>query len=265
MESPQPAPVRLKVLSYNIHKGFSTFNRRFVLERMREVLEIVDADVVFLQEVLGEHRGHASRVETWPTVSQFEHLADKLWPHHCYGKNAVYSSGHHGNAILSKHGFVSWENIDISTHRLERRGLLHASIRVPGNPCDLHLICLHLDLHEYGRRKQIYDLADRMASHVPPDAPLVVAGDFNDWRHRAGRLVEERLGLVEAYKALHGNYARSFPSWMPLLRLDRIYLRGVEPVVSDALTGKPWSELSDHTPLFAELTLGASNGRSSTS
>jgi endonuclease/exonuclease/phosphatase family metal-dependent hydrolase len=244
----------LKVLSYNIHKGFSMYNRRFVLERIREVLEIIDADVVFLQEVLGAHRGYAEKVNNWPESSQFEYLADRLWPHVAYGKNAVYSAGHHGNAILSKHGFTFSENIDISTHKLERRGLLHAALKVPGETRELHVICLHLDLYEYGRRKQIFDLCDRVASHVPSDSPLIVAGDFNDWRHRAGRLLEARLAMSEAHKTLHGTYALSFPSGFPFLRLDRIYCRKLHAHSSDALTGKPWSELSDHTPLFAELS-----------
>lgn len=226
-----------------------------MLERMRQVLEIVDADLVFLQEVLGAHSGHAQKVAKWPEASQFEYLADRLWPHFAYGQNAVYSAGHHGNAILSKHGFTFFENIDISTHKFERRGLLHAAVKMPGATCELHLICLHLDLTEFGRRKQIFELCDRVNSHVPASAPLIVAGDFNDWRHQTGRLLEERLELTEAHKALHGTYARSFPSLFPLLRLDRIYCRHLQPVASDALTGKPWSELSDHTPLFAEFSL----------
>ena len=70
----------LRILSYNIHKGFSQGNRRFVLERIRQVLEITNADIVFLQEVLGEHTGHASRVDEWPAQPQFEYIAEKLWP-----------------------------------------------------------------------------------------------------------------------------------------------------------------------------------------
>jgi len=246
-------PPDLRILSYNIHKGFTQGNRRFVLERIRQVLEITNADIVFLQEVLGEHTGHAKTVEEWPTQPQFEYIADSLWPHHVYGKNAVYSSGHHGNAILSKHGFVSWENIDVSTNKLERRGLLHGVVEIPQLEKQLHLICLHLDLRESGRLKQIQILCDRVASHVPADAPLVIAGDFNDWKYQAGRLLENRLDVQEVHKQLHGHYARSFPSWLPVLRLDRIYARGLAPRAAEALTGRPWSELSDHTPLFAEF------------
>jgi endonuclease/exonuclease/phosphatase family metal-dependent hydrolase len=246
----------MKILSYNIHKGFSFANRRFVLKRIREVLEIADADVVFLQEVLGAHDGHAQKVEDWPDESQFEYLADRLWPHHAYGRNAVYQEGHHGNAILSKHNFISWENIDISTNPIERRGMLHGVIAMPSYDQPLHVICSHFDIHEYGRSKQVALLIDRIRCAVPDDAPLVVAGDFNDWREHAGHELERQLNLIEAYKNVHGRCARSFPSWWPLLRLDRIYCRGYLPVTAECLTGKPWSELSDHGALYAVLSNG---------
>src|SRR3989338_3836062 len=112
----------LRVLSYNIHKGFSAGSRRFLLDAMREAIEIVHADIVLLQEVQGEHTGHLSRIPAYPSAAQFEFLADRLWPHYAYGKNAVYQHGHHGNAILSKYPILFHENIDVSTNRLESRG-----------------------------------------------------------------------------------------------------------------------------------------------
>jgi endonuclease/exonuclease/phosphatase family metal-dependent hydrolase len=174
----------LRILSYNIHKGLTVANRRFVLERMRTAIRSVDAEVVFLQEVQGEHRHHATKFADWPMDGQCEYLADSIWSHHAYGKNALYDHGHHGNAILSKHPFSAWENLDVSNNRWERRGLLHGVIRHPALQHDLHLICCHLDLFERGRKKQVQKLIDRIASAVPAECPLLVAGDFNDWRAR---------------------------------------------------------------------------------
>ena len=204
--------------------------------------------------MVGEHRDHAANIDEWPDESQFEFLADRLWPHHAYGKNAVYAEGHHGNAILSKECLLRWENLDVSTNPIERRGLLHGQIRPPGFASDLHVICIHFDVHEYGRKKQVRMLCDRIGEAVPRDCPLIVAGDFNDWKERAGHVLERELGLVEAYKTIHGKCARSFPCGFPMLRLDRIYIRGLVPIHAECLTGKPWSELSDHAALFAELT-----------
>ena len=113
----------LKVLTYNIHKGFDRRNREFVLHEIREHLHLADVDIVFLQEIQGRHYHHENRVSGWPGVSQFEFLADSLWPHYAYGKNAIYDKGHHGNAILSKHPFVSWENVNLSRFRRASRVL----------------------------------------------------------------------------------------------------------------------------------------------
>lgn len=247
---------RLRVLSYNIHKGFSSGRRRFVLARIREAIRTVKADLVFLQEVLGEHEEHARTVEGWPTTSQFEYLADSVWPHFAYGRNAVYDSGHHGNAILSRYPIVSWENIDISASRFESRGILHTVIDT-GTPQGVHALCLHLGLSERIRRVQLERLVQRVRTAVPNEEPMVIAGDFNDWPVRASDRLAELVGAHEVYHAQHGKHARTFPSSFPLLMLDRIYCRGLEATNARVLTGRPWNTLSDHAALYAELELAA--------
>jgi endonuclease/exonuclease/phosphatase family metal-dependent hydrolase len=211
---------------------------------MRESIEAVHADVVLLQEVAGgDEEGSA----------QLEYLADRLWPHFAYGKNAVYSGGHHGNAILSKHPILSWENQDVSPNRLERRGLLHATIAHPRAGEALHVVCVHLGLFESGRRDQIDRLSQRVSGMVPPQAPLVIGGDFNDWRETGGPELESRLGVREAFRDAAGRSARTFPAWMPVLRLDRLYFRGLACDSAELVAGEPWSALSDHLPIVARL------------
>lgn len=248
---------RLRVLTYNIHKGFSTGNRRFVLEQIREAIRSVHADLIFLQEVLGHHETHGRRVENWPTMSQFEFLADSLWPHFAYGKNAVYSAGHHGNAILSKYPFTFWENEDVSTNKLERRGLLHGVIEIPGHTKPVHAICVHLGLIEAERQTQITRLCKRIHSMVPDGEPVVIAGDFNDWMGRATRPLKNELQVSEVFEEAGGAHARTFPSWLPVLKLDRIYYRGGSVEKSMTLSGQPWSSLSDHVALYAELDMSS--------
>ncbi len=51
----------IKVLSYNVHKGFCASNRRFLLDEIRDNIRQVDADLVFLQEVVGENQRHAQQ------------------------------------------------------------------------------------------------------------------------------------------------------------------------------------------------------------
>jgi endonuclease/exonuclease/phosphatase family metal-dependent hydrolase len=105
------------------------------------------------------------------------------------------------------------------------------------------------------RRLQISKLCARIDSHVPHDAPLIIAGDFNDWMGQADRLFRDHLGLQEIFRVTHGRYARSFPAWLPFLPMDRIYYRGLTPVSCERLTHAPWHALSDHAPLTASFTL----------
>jgi len=167
--------VKLHVVTYNIHKGFSQFNRRMMIHELRDHLRSLDADIIFLQEVQGQHRRHAARFDDWPDEPQYEFLAHEVWSDYAYGRNAVYDNGHHGNAILSRYPIVRAENQDISTHNLEQRGMLHCEIEVPGSDLPLHCVCLHLSLHERGRRHQVGALIDRMQRKVPSRTPLVVA------------------------------------------------------------------------------------------
>lgn len=241
------------VVTYNMHKGFSgDGRRRFVLQDMRAALAASGADIVFLQEAQGEHRGHARRVPDWPEASQFEYIADSLWTHHAYGRNALYDDGHHGNAILSRYPLVAWENIDVSPYPFAAsRSLLHGRIEIPPGGASVHLVCVHFGFIALERRSQIRRLCRHVEEHVPHDAPLIVAGDFNDWTGSAERELHATLALVEVHRVLHGRHARTYPARAPLLPMDRIYSRGVEPVAAERLASAPWRTLSDHTPLQA--------------
>ena len=244
---------QLKVLSYNIHKGFNSGNRKFILQQIRSAIRYTHADLVFLQEVIGHHEHGSRQIADWPSSAQFEFLAHESWPHYAYGKNAVYSYGHHGNAILSKYPILKWENVDVSTNRLESRGLLHGLVDYPQCRKPVHVICVHLGLMEVERQTQVLALCDRIRAMVPDGDPVIIGGDFNDWRQRISAILQQDLGIQEVFKTLRGTHARTFPSWLPALKLDRIYYRGLQPMEAACFTGKPWSELSDHAALYTEL------------
>jgi len=242
----------LRVVTLNIHKGLSQFNRRMVIHELREGLRELDADLVFLQEVQGVNNRLAVRFEGWPGAPQHEFLAEARWQH-AYGRNRVYEHGHHGNALLSRFPILSSENHDVSDLRYERRGLLHTVVTVPGWRRNLHCVCVHLSLHERGRGRQLDAIAARLEALAQTDAPIIIAGDFNDWRQRATKVLEHRLGMTEVSYASRGRHVATFPSLLPLLRLDRIYVRGFDVVSSKVHRGPPWSLLSDHLAVSAEI------------
>ncbi len=244
--------ITLNVLTMNMHMGFGFLNRRFILPELRDAMRSVSADVVFLQEVHGEHQNHAKTVKDWPTLSQYEFLADSMWKDYAYGRNAVYPHGHHGNALLSKYPIIRNENLDISIFGTEERGLLHCVLQVPRFG-EVHAICVHLGLKEVHRRQQLSLLAD-LVSRLPQEAPVIIAGDFNDWRQKADAVLVP-TGLCEVFVDRFGAPAKSFPARFPLLRLDRIYVRNARTRAPKVLTNRPWSHLSDHAPLAVEITL----------
>lgn len=244
-----------RVLTVNAHKGFGFLNRRLILKELREAVRAVAADVVFLQEVLGSHAHHARRFKDWPSTPQYEYLADTIWTDHAYGRNAVYPHGDHGNALLSRFPIRSYVNHDASVGG-EARGLLHCVLDLPGART-LHAICVHLGLQERHRRLQVDRLCRLVERDVPADAPLVVAGDFNDWRMRAHHELCRCANLREVFVTEFGDAAKTFPARWPLLRLDRIYARNAGVHRAVRLPRRPWSHLSDHAPLAAEIEVAA--------
>lgn len=248
-----PAPT-LHVATYNIHKGFSQFNRRMMVHELRERLRTLAPDILFLQEVQGLHTINAERHNDWPEEAQHEFLAEDVWQATAYGRNMVYDHGHHGNAILSRFNIPHAHNQDVTHLKFEKRGILHTQIETPLFDVPVHCVCVHLSLLGRSRKMQMGALAERLDDWAPGDSPLIIAGDFNDWRNRAHDHLAERLGLSEVFVGMNGKPARSYPAHSPVFRLDRIYLRGFAVQSAEVHYGLPWSKISDHAALSARLT-----------
>ena len=283
----------IRVVSYNIHKGRS-FGGRDALADLRLGLHGLRPDVLFLQEVQGRNDQHVA------LHAQHESLAAALHMEVAYGCNAVRNRSDHGNALLSRYPILSAENEDISDHRLEQRGLLHGVINKEGR--EIHCFVVHLGLFARGRERQVSQIMDRINRTVPEDAPVLIAGDFNDWNDRLAPLFVRQLGMVEVFAEApltHGEVPRlresvrrlggmlrgdpepgiarvtqvrinqiamsgmsrisppprTFPAAFPWLRLDRIYQRGFAVRSARVLRGRPWTQISDHAPIIAELEL----------
>jgi endonuclease/exonuclease/phosphatase family metal-dependent hydrolase len=243
--------MEIKVLTYNIHKGFSSGNRRFVLERIRNALRELAPDLIFLQEVVGVNSLHEKKIEAWPDRAQSEFLAEEFWPYFVYGRNAMYLYGHHGNALIGRYPILQWSNFDISTNPIESRGILHSLIELPN--CKVHCFCTHLNVFKRGRTTQVEQLCRYLKESLAPQERFIVAGDFNDWLGHFTRRLHEESGALEAHHSIFGKHGRTFPARLPVLTLDRMYCRGLLPIEARVLSGAPWRDLSDHLPLFVRM------------
>lgn len=244
----------LRIVSYNIHKGFSPHNRRFVLPYIREALHSLNANIVFLQEVQGKQRQSRLKKFINADLPQTEFLAELKWPYHVYGKNAIYGSAHHGNALLSSFPLKMVENIDVSLTQRASRSLLHAVISYQ-QTTDIHVICIHFGLFSVERKLQLITLSQRIRAHVPSNAPLIIGGDFNDWRKGAFTFLEKELELKEVFKTLRGQHAKTYPAYRPTFEIDRIYYRGIKLLNGEICDDAHWKKLSDHLPICAQFKL----------
>ncbi|MGH8806532.1 MAG: endonuclease/exonuclease/phosphatase family protein [Noviherbaspirillum sp.] len=263
--------MKLRIATYNIHKGVSALRSMPRVHALKQALASMEADILFLQEVQGRHDKFATRhAALWPEQAQHQFLAGDS--HQAvYGMNAVYDHGHHGNALLSRFSILSSSNRDVSDHAYEARGILHSVVRTPQR--DLHCYVIHLGLFAGSRRRQTEALIEAVTASSPPDAPLIIAGDFNDWTNQLSDTLRNRLGVTEVFddnvpargfgaylRTLSGRGpkltpARTFPAALPWLRLDRIYVRGFRIESAQVLHGALWAKLSDHAPIVAALEL----------
>ena len=264
--------MKLRIATWNIHKGVSALGKRPRVHGIKQALAGIAADVVFLQEVQGRHDLLALRHASWPSQAQHEFLASDV-QHAAYGMNAVYDHGHHGNALLSSYPIASAHNHDVSDHAFESRGILHCVLTL--GTLDVHCYVVHLGLFAGSRLRQTDALIDAVHASAPAGAPVLIAGDFNDWSNALSDALRERLGVVEVFdeqlpSSRFGAYlrrlagrgpklapARTFPAGMPFLKLDRIYVRGLRVLSARVLHGASWARLSDHAPIVAELQVDA--------
>lgn len=263
--------MKLKITTYNIHKGVSSFGARPRIHALKQAISGMQSDILFLQEVQGRHDLHAIKHATdWPELSQQDFLAGDS--HECaYGMNAVYDHGHHGNALLSAFPIVSYANRNISDHKYESRGILHCIVRAPD--VEVHCYVIHLGLFAGSRKRQTDALIEAVNETAGKDAPVIIAGDFNDWGNKLSEDLCGELGVNEVFdenlsRRGFGTYlrqlsgrgpriqpARTFPAAMPFLQLDRIYVRGFKVESAEVLHGAIWAKLSDHAPIVATLKL----------
>jgi endonuclease/exonuclease/phosphatase family metal-dependent hydrolase len=247
--------MKLNLLTINVHKGFSLLNRRFVLPQLKKAIHSSPADIVFLQEIVGENTGKAKKHSEWPEKPQHEFIAESSILNHAYGKNSVYSKGHHGNAILSRFQILNFERLDVSTNRFENRGILYGKLKIPNHKHSLHCICVHFGLFHISRKKQFGKLREYIQRVVPDNEPLIVAGDFNEWRKHKKNELETYLGMKDAGHEVHGKKLKTFPAIMPVFSLDRIYIRGLNVLKAQALHKGEWKNLSDHAGFSAEVEI----------
>lgn len=243
-------------------------NKRLEIHNMLHAVEQFDADIVCLQEVRRVNRKEADYFTHWPELPQADYLAPEGYEA-VYRTNAHTRHGEHGNALLSRWPVIDHQHEDMSDHRFEQRGLLHTEVLAHGKT--VHVIVVHLGLIAASRTRQLDQLAKFIKREIPHDAALVVAGDFNSplapvkWAQAAMKIGAKKTTAKKksapeksendmSVSTLLTRYA-TFPSRLPLVQLDHIFVRHAAVVALHVPRGKVWAQMSDHLPLIMDITL----------
>jgi endonuclease/exonuclease/phosphatase family metal-dependent hydrolase len=241
--------LKLRVVTYNIHKCIGGLDRRYDPARTAEALAATEPDVVLLQEVdEGAKRSKGDR--------QVDRLAELTGlAHRTFFPNVdVRGGGQYGNAVLSRYPIVQTSNVDLTVSWKKKRSVLHAELRVRAQDVDriVHVFNMHLGLAEYERKIQLKRFLEcDPFARLHHETPIIVGGDLNDVYGRLWRL------LTPAGFRGPSRSPRTFPAWAPLRALDGIYVRGgVEVAALARCEAAVAKRASDHRPLWAELQLG---------
>lgn len=236
-------PIRLRVLSYNIHHAEGV-DRKLDVERIARVILSVQPDLVALQEV-------DRNVKRTGGVDQPAELARLTKMHVAFGPNIELQGGHYGNAILSRfpikqHSNHRLPNIDGS----EQRGVLEAHISISESMQPLRLLATHLDYRadERERIASAKALNDRIEKYG--QQPALLAGDLNDTPD--SRTLKT---LAEQWQPANPQPLATVPVDRPTRQIDFVLVRPgtrwnvVEVKVLDEAVA------SDHRAILAVLEL----------
>ena len=244
--------MRIRLLTYNVHKCIGGIDRRYRPERVLEVIAHYAPDFALLQEVdSGARRSNRDRqTELLGCALDMRHRA-------FYPTVPLESGGAYGNALLSHHPISESHHIDLSLPLKKRRGVLHTRCRIRPHAGaawrTLHIFNLHLGLSGFERKLQLRRFLETEPFRgLDRHAPVIVAGDFNDLWGTLGRKLLTPAGFRGLARPI-----RTFPAFAPLRALDSIYLRGdVEFVRVFRARASESLRASDHLPLVADLDLG---------
>jgi len=237
----------MRLVTYNIHKGVGGRDRRCRLERIIEVLEGKNPDLMCLQEVTRGAR--RSRYDNQPRrLAEYFSIADSL-----YQTTVTYKYGGYGNLLLSRWPIRESHQISLRLNNKKPRGAQLAVIDTPEGP--LHVVNWHLGLGEKERRWQVEHLMQHHLFRESLELPTMIAGDFNDWRNSLC------TSALAEHKFVHVTHPmsrfRTFPAWLPTGSLDKVFVNDRVTVTHAHVVHSALAKrASDHLPLVVDFHLG---------
>ncbi|MBI3394782.1 MAG: endonuclease/exonuclease/phosphatase family protein [Spirochaetia bacterium] len=229
--------MRLSILTYNIHRAIGS-DGQYRPDRIIEVIKRADPDIIALQEV--DRSVPRSAHHDMARV-----LAEELGMKWRFRENVQLRQGGYGNATLSKYPIVRAVNLDLTWSIKKPRGCLLSEIKVRGR--SVIVLNFHLGLAAVEQVRQARRLLNSWHRYTIRKHPAVLLGDCNDRRNRLDRIFSE----AGFHNAGTSRAMRSFPSFAPILRLDRVYMSPhFEVNRAQVLKTDTTRVASDHLPVL---------------
>jgi endonuclease/exonuclease/phosphatase family metal-dependent hydrolase len=238
-EQALPERSLLRIASYNVH-GCVGLDWRRNTSRIAGVILELGCDTIGLQEVGGKHdRTGAMQLELLSRETGLQAVA---------GGTIIRHEYHYGNALLTSRPVLAVRRHDLSYRKYEPRGALDVDLDVDG--ISVRVLVTHLGLSATERRTQVSKIIE-ILSEMPPEQPLVILGDMNEW-------LPGGLPLRWLHKLMdEAPSRRSFPTWLPLFSLDRVWSRPRGSLQEFAVHRSPAARrASDHFPVKAVIAPG---------
>jgi endonuclease/exonuclease/phosphatase family metal-dependent hydrolase len=229
---------RLRFLTFNIHGGRSRDGLRD-LARVNTLMDRLDIDIGVFQEM-------DTRPSHGGTTSDVDILAGPNRPYRFEGPSKREGEGWYGNLLVSRFPLIQTAFHNLETIRFfEPRNAIDALIQSPLGT--IRVVGTHLSLSPFMRWSEAQNLLQLMTALEEKErSPLFLLGDINEWHSSKLLRFLDRVMIPVPCKG-------TFPSWLPVLKLDRVWHDAPGMCVSARrLKGRGINILSDHLPVLLE-------------
>ncbi|MCQ1850777.1 endonuclease/exonuclease/phosphatase family protein [Neorhizobium galegae] len=234
------------MLSYNVHSCIGT-DRRLDPARVAEVIAALEPDIIGLQELdVGRSRTGG--------IDQAHAIASLLRMEFHFHAALNVAEERYGDAILTALPARMIKGAGLPSHG-EQRGAVWVEIEVGEHK--LQVFNTHLGLLGGDRMRQIGELLGPswMAAPECEGKPKILIGDFNATPVTATYKTVARQ-MADAPLVSGGRPKPTFPSRLPLLRIDHVFVSSeVTPIATQVVSTPRSRRASDHLPLLVTVEL----------
>lgn len=235
----------MRLLTYNIHRAIGGTDNKYDLQRVVELIDSQNPDIICLQEVDRnvKRSGHHNQPHL---LAEFFRCKSSI-----FQMNHPVQEGGYGNMILTRWNFEQTHQISLQWGPRKARGAQIAVVSTPEGR--VHVVNAHLGLGKDERRWQMDYLLNHRLFRESAHLPTLIAGDLNDWRNLLQRIAEPH-GFEQVTRPV--SRFRTFPAAMPIGSLDKIFARGSFPRISGKVVrNKLARAASDHLPVLVDFHL----------